>query len=144
MRHIYCVLYFFEEPNNVNNNWYVDFLLFLLHSSYSGDLNTWIVWYSNGIFVPSCQMVRSLNGSLKTVFKKPVYGIWMFPQVTWLYHLNARHPYCLIFRWIQNSGVQYSDGYCIECAKHSYETTSNTFFCISATPVKRLTASCIL
>ena len=33
--------------------------------------------------------------------------IWMVRQVTWLYHLNTRHPYCPVF------SIWYSDGYCI-------------------------------
>ena len=27
--------------------------------------------------------------------------------------IDTRHSYCPVFRWIQYSGVQYSDGYCI-------------------------------
>ena len=26
-------------------------------------------------------------------------GIWMVRQVTWIYQLNTRHPYCPVFRW---------------------------------------------
>ena len=84
---------------------------------YSNHLNTGPVWYSNGRFVSSCQMVRYWNGSLKTGLKKAclwsiISGIWMGCQGMWLYHLNTGHPYCTVFRWIRNSGVQYSDGYC--------------------------------
>ena len=41
---------------------------------YSDYLNTGLVWYSNSRFVSGCQMVRYLNGGLKTGLKKPVYG----------------------------------------------------------------------
>ena len=44
-------------------------------------------------------------------------GIWMVCQFMWLNHLNRGHPYCSVFRWIQYSGVWYSDGYCIFCQK---------------------------
>ena len=37
-------------------------------------LNSRLVWYLNGIFVSGCQMVRYLNGGLKTELKKTVYG----------------------------------------------------------------------
>ena len=33
---------------------------------YSNHLNTRLVWYLNGRFVSSCQMVRYSNGGLKT------------------------------------------------------------------------------
>ena len=79
----------------------------------------WILdWYSNGRFVCGCQMVRYLNGGLKTGLKKAclwskMSGIQMVHQFTWLHHLNAGHPYCPVFRLIRYSGVGYSDGYCI-------------------------------
>ena len=38
---------------------------------------------------------------------------WKKPDYGFADHLNTGHPYCLVFRWIQYSGVQYSDGYCI-------------------------------
>ena len=86
---------------------------------YSDHLNTELVWYSNDRFVSGCQMVRYLNGGLKTGLKKACLWskmsyIQMVSLVTWLYHLNTRKPYCLVFRWIQYSGVRYSDDYCIE------------------------------
>ena len=50
----------------------------------------------------------------KQDWKKLVYGPkCLVGQVTWLYHLNTRHPYCSVFIWIQYSGVRYSDGYCL-------------------------------
>ena len=63
-------------------------------------------------------MVRYSNGGLKTRLKKAclwskMSGIRMVHQVTWLNHLNTKHPYCPVFRWIWYSGVQYSDGYCM-------------------------------
>ena len=75
-----------------------------------------LVWYSNGRFVSSCQMVRYWNGGLKTGLKKAfpwskMSGIQMICPVTWLYHLNTGHPYFPVFRWIRYSGAQYSDGY---------------------------------
>ena len=78
--------------------------------SHSNHLNTLLVWYLNGRFVSGCQMVRHSNGSLKTGLKKPVYGpkCPVFSQVMWVYHLNTRHPYCPVFRWIRYSGVLYS------------------------------------
>ena len=73
---------------------------------YSNHLNIGLVWYSNGRFVSGSQMVRYSNVGLKTRLKKPVYGpkcsgSQMVCQVTWLYHLNTRHPYCLVFMsWV--------------------------------------------
>ena len=76
---------------------------------YSNHLKTGLVLYSNGRFVSGCQMVRYLGG-MKTVLKKAclwskMSSIQMVHQVTWLYHLNAGHPYCpvfrcLVFRWL--------------------------------------------
>ena len=48
-------------------------------------------------------MVWNSNGGLKTGQKKDclwfkMSSIQMVRQVTWLYHLNTRHPYCLVFR----------------------------------------------
>ena len=72
---------------------------------YSNRQNTKFAWYSNGIFVSGCQMVWYWNGGLKTGLKKAFLGskmlsISMVPQVTSLYHLNTRHPYCPVFRWL--------------------------------------------
>ena len=53
---------------------------------YSDHLNIRLVWYSNGRFVPGCQMVWCLNGGLKTRPKRPVYG-----------------PKCLVFQWSTKS-----------------------------------------
>ena len=53
---------------------------------YSDYLNTGLVWYSNSRFVSGCQMVRYLNGGLKTGLKKPVYG-----------------PKCPAFKWSAKS-----------------------------------------
>ena len=36
-----------------------------LFRTYSNHLNTGLVWYSNGRFVSSCQMVQYLNDDLK-------------------------------------------------------------------------------
>ena len=47
--------------------------------------------------------------------------------VMWLYHLNTGHPYCLVFRWIRYSGVQYSDGYCITIKIESLTILTNFF-----------------
>ena len=82
---------------------------FLLN--YSNHLSSGLVWYSNGWFVSSCQVVRYWNGGLITGLRKPS-GIWMVCQVMWLYHLNTVHPYCPVFIRIHYSGVRYSDGYC--------------------------------
>ena len=62
-------------------------------------------------------MVRYSNVGVKTRMKKAWFGskilrIWMVCQATWLYQLNAGHPYCPVFRWIRYSGVWYSDGSC--------------------------------
>ena len=40
------------------------------NTQYRTHLNTELVWYSNGRFVSGCQMVRYLNGDLKTLLKK--------------------------------------------------------------------------
>ena len=71
--------------------------------------------------VDLCPVVKwwSENRSEKSLFMVQMSGIWMVRQVTWLYHLNTRHPYCLVFRWIRYSGVQYSDGYCSSFLKLS-------------------------
>ena len=45
--------------------------------------------------VDLCPVFKYLNGSLKTGLKK---SLFMFQNVTWLYHLNTRHPYCPVFR----------------------------------------------
>ena len=49
---------------------------------YSNHLNTELVWYLNSRFVSGCQMVRYLNGGLKTVLKKSAYGP-KFPVFEW-------------------------------------------------------------
>ena len=72
-------------------------------SCYSNHLNTGLVWYSNDWFVSGCRMVQYSNGGLKTGLKKAclwskMSGIQMVHQVTWLYHLNTRHPYCAVLR----------------------------------------------
>ena len=54
--------------------------------NYSGDLNTGLVWYSNGRFVIGCQMVWYSNSGLETGLKKPVYG-----------------PKCPVFEWSAKS-----------------------------------------
>ena len=36
---------------------------------YSNHLNTGLVWFSNDRFVSGCQMMRYLNGGLKTILK---------------------------------------------------------------------------
>ena len=102
-------------PFMVKIKWSLSALTF----TYSNHLNTGLVWYSNGRFVSGCQMVRYSNGGLKTGLKKAclwskMSGIQMVRQVTWLYHLNTGHPYCLVFRWIRYSDVRYSDGYCTQ------------------------------
>ena len=56
---------------------------------YSNHLNTGLIWYLNGRFVSSCQMVWYLNGGLKTRLKKvclwsKMFGIGMVCQVMWL------------------------------------------------------------
>ena len=81
-----------------------------LKKLYSNHLNTGLIWYSNCRFVTGCKMVWYSNGGLKTTLKKAclwskMSGIQMVRHVTWLYHLNIRHPYCpvfrcLVFRWL--------------------------------------------
>ena len=93
-------------------DWLIDHS-YTLSLRYSNHLNTGLVWYSNGRSVLGCKMVWYSNGGMKTVLKKAclwskMSGIQNVRQVMWLYQLNTRYPYCLVFRWIQ-----YSDGYCI-------------------------------
>ena len=52
----------------------VSISVFELQNGYSNHVNNGLVWYSNGRFVSGCQMVRYLNGGLKTGLKKTVYG----------------------------------------------------------------------
>ena len=40
----------------------------------------------------------SENGTEKAWLWSQMSCIWMVHQVTWLYRLNTRHPYCLVFR----------------------------------------------
>ena len=49
-------------------------LMYKTIKMFSSHLNTGLVWYLNGIFVPCCQMVRYSNGGLKNRLKKPDYG----------------------------------------------------------------------
>ena len=51
-------------------------------------------------------MAQYSNSGLETGLKKPVYGIWMIRQVTYLNHLNTGHQYCPVFGWLL-----YSDSY---------------------------------
>ena len=54
-------------------------LYMVLEPVYSNHPNTGLVWYSNGRFVSGCQMVRYLNGGLKTGQKKILFlvqNVW--------------------------------------------------------------------
>ena len=51
-----------------SGDWYDEFV------QYSNHLNTRLFWYSNGRFVPGCQMVWYSNGGLITGLKKSVCG----------------------------------------------------------------------
>ena len=54
--------------------------------------------------------VQYSNGGLKTGRKSLfMFGIQMVRQVTWLYNLNTGQPYCLVFGWIQYSGLNPSN-----------------------------------
>ena len=93
---------------------------------YSNHLKTGLVWYSNGRFVSGCQMVQYLNGGLKTMLKKPVYGpkcqVWilncelqpMLSNIIWSVPFEYQIFKSSVLRWIWYSGVWYSDGYCIQ------------------------------
>ena len=65
-----------------------------------------------GYFCPDFKW-WSENGTEKACLLSKISGIQILRQVTWLYHLNTRQPYCPVFRWIRYSGVRYLDGYCI-------------------------------
>ena len=70
---------------------------------YSNHLNTGVVWYSNGRFVPDCQMVWYSNGCLKTGLKKPIYCP-KCPVIKWSI---KSHDFTI---WILNTHtVQFSD-----------------------------------
>ena len=80
-------------------------LMMLSALTYNSHLNTGLVWYANCRFVSGCQKVRYCNGGLKNGLKKAclwskMSGIQMVHQVTWLSHLNTRHPYGPVFRWL--------------------------------------------
>ena len=109
--------------------------------TYSNHLNTRLVWYSNGIFVSGCQMVRffewwSENWTEKACLWSKMSGVRIVRQVMWLpfeywtpilsgiqMNLVLR---CWVFRWLLYqtskilrfrcfcySDVCYSDPHCL-------------------------------
>ena len=69
-------------------------LSFKIYNEYINYLNTGLVWYSNGRFVSDCQMVRHLNGGLKTGLKKAclwpkISGIQMVRQVLYEFSIQV-------------------------------------------------------
>ena len=82
----------------------------------SNHLNIGLVWYSIGRLVSGCQMVQYSNGGLKARMNQiclwsKMSGNQKVGQVTWLYHMNTGHPYCLLFGCLLyskylNSGCQ--------------------------------------
>ena len=65
-----------------------------LQNMYSNHLNTGLVGYSNGRFVFDCQMVRYLNGGMKTGLKQACLWSKMSGiRIVRVYHLNTGHLY---------------------------------------------------
>ena len=48
---------------------------------YSNYLKTGLVWYSNGRFLSSCQMIRYSNDGLKTRLKKTLFSLLWVPSL---------------------------------------------------------------
>ena len=53
------------------------------------------------------------NQTEKAFLWSKMSGIWMVRQVTWLHHLNTKHPHTIQYSdGVRYSDVWYSDGYC--------------------------------